>query len=91
MFFSSHIIDVVERICDKIAIIRKGQIQCVRDVADIEEKEESLEAFYMSVINGREVEPIAVGKDISESDAEAKHVKKKLFKKKSSSDKENDK
>ncbi len=91
VFFSSHIIDVVERICDKIAIIRKGQIQCVRDVADIEEKEESLEAFYMSVINGREVEPIAVGKDISESDAEAKPVKKKLFKKKSSSDKENDK
>lgn len=91
VFFSSHIIDVVERICDKIAIIRKGQIQCVRDVADIEEKEESLEAFYMSVINGREVEPIAVGKDISESDAEAEHVKKKLFKKKSSSDKENDK
>ena len=90
MLFRS-IIDVVERICDKIAIIRKGQIQCVRDVADIEEKEESLEAFYMSVINGREVEPIAVGKDISESDAEAKPVKKKLFKKKSSSDKENDK
>ena len=27
VFFSSHIIDVVERICDKIAIIRKGQIQ----------------------------------------------------------------
>jgi len=60
VFFSSHIIDVVERICDKIAIIRKGQIQCVRDVHQMEADGESLEEFYMSVINGHEVKPIAV-------------------------------
>lgn len=59
VFFSSHIIDVVERICDRIAIIRKGQIQCVKDVAEIE-KECSLEELYMSVINGSEVKPIEV-------------------------------
>lgn len=62
VFFSSHIIDVVERICDKIAIIRKGQIQCVRNVRDMEEKGESLEAFYMETINGHEVEPVMVEK-----------------------------
>ncbi|MCH5156691.1 MAG: YwaF family protein [Clostridiales bacterium] len=61
VFFSSHIIDVVERICDKIAIIRKGQIQCVRDVHEMEKNGESLEKFYMSVINDTVVEPIAVG------------------------------
>ncbi len=60
VFFSSHIIDVVERICDKIAIIRKGQIQCVRDVHEMEQNGESLEEFYMSVINGHDVQPIAV-------------------------------
>ena len=60
VFFSSHIIDVVERICDKIAIIRKGQIQCVRDVHEMEANGESLEKFYMSVINDSVVEPIAV-------------------------------
>ena len=60
VFFSSHIIDVVERICDKIAIIRKGQIQCVRDVHQMEADGESLEEFYMNVINGHEVKPIAV-------------------------------
>ena len=65
VFFSSHIIDVVERICDKIAIIRKGQIQCVRDVHQMEKQGESLEKFYMSVINDSVVEPIAVN--------EAKH------------------
>ena len=65
VFFSSHIIDVVERICDKIAIIRKGQIQCVRDVHQMEKNGESLEKFYMSVINDSVVEPISVN--------EAKH------------------
>ena len=60
VFFSSHIIDVVERICDRIAIIRKGQIQCVRDVHQMEAAGESLEQFYMSVINGSEVKPIPV-------------------------------
>ena len=60
VFFSSHIIDVVERICDKIAIIRKGQIQCERDVHEMEAAGESLEKFYMSVINDSVVEPISV-------------------------------
>ena len=60
VFFSSHIIDVVERICDKIAIIRKGQIQCVKDVHEMEANGENLEKFYMQVINGHEVKPIAV-------------------------------
>ena len=59
VFFSSHIIDVVERICDKIAIIRKGQIQCVRDVHEMERNGESLEKFYMSIVDSV-VEPIPV-------------------------------
>ena len=82
VFFSSHIIDVVERICDKIAIIRKGQIQCVRDVHEMEKKGESLEKFYMSVINDSVVEPIKVEGD-KKYDGENKSGKKsrKLFRK----------
>ena len=83
VFFSSHIIDVVERICDRIAIIRKGQIQCVRGVADIEATEESLEAFYMSVINGSEVAPIAVEDEIKAKDVAAKPAKRRRLGKKS--------
>ena len=63
VFFSSHIIDVVERICDRIAIIRKGQIQCVRTVEEIEREGEGLEQFYMSVINGKEVLPVSCRKE----------------------------
>ena len=59
VFFSSHIIDVVEKICDKIAIIKKGQIQCVKTIEEIE-KTDSLENFYMSIINDKEVEAIKV-------------------------------
>lgn len=59
VFFSSHIIDVVEKICDKIAIIKKGQIQCVKTIKEIEESD-TLENFYMNIINGKEVEAIKV-------------------------------
>lgn len=52
VFFSSHIIDVVERICDKIAIIRKGQILCSATVEEIEATGVALEDYYMSMIDG---------------------------------------
>ena len=51
VFFSSHIIDVVEKICDKIAIIKKGEIQCVKTLEEIEKSGTSLEKFYMDIIN----------------------------------------
>ncbi len=80
VFFSSHIIDVVERICDRIAIIRKGQIQCVRDVHEMEASGQSLEQFYMSVINGSEVEPIPVEGGTSGGEGGAKPSKEKRSK-----------
>ena len=48
VFFSSHLIDVVESLCDKIAVIKKGKILEVRDVAEIE-KECPLEKYYLEV------------------------------------------
>ena len=50
VFFSSHIIDVVEKICDRIAIIKKGDVKVCKTVEEIE-KESTLEEFYMSVIS----------------------------------------
>ena len=50
VFFSSHIIDVVERICDRIAIIKKGQILVTKTVKEIEDSGISLEKFYMQTI-----------------------------------------
>ena len=47
VFFSSHIIDVVERICDRIAIIKKGNILYTGTLAEIEASGEPLEHLYM--------------------------------------------
>ena len=60
VFFSSHIIDVVENICDRIAIIRKGQILCTKTVAEIKESGVPLEQFYMGMIDGNTQSPVSV-------------------------------
>ena len=52
VFFSSHIIDVVEKLCTHIAIIRKGSIVYESSMADIEKNHpEGLESFYLSMIH----------------------------------------
>lgn len=52
VFFSSHIIDVVEKLCDKIAIIKKGEIVAVSSVEDITKSGVTLEEYYLQNING---------------------------------------
>ena len=51
VFFSSHLIDIVEKLCSKIAIIKKGHVECVKMVSEIEENT-SLEQFYLQAISG---------------------------------------
>lgn len=51
VFFSSHIIDVVEKICDRIAIIKKGKLRAITSLKELEEKGISLEKFYLDIIN----------------------------------------
>ena len=60
VFFSSHLIDVVERVCDRIAIIRKGQILCVRSLDELTAEGETLENFYMTMIDGNTQDPVSV-------------------------------
>ncbi len=51
VFFSSHIIDVVEKICDRIAIIKKGTIRACVSMKELEEQGIELEKFYLSIIS----------------------------------------
>jgi ABC-2 type transport system ATP-binding protein len=51
VFFSSHVIEVVEKICDRIAIITKGELQGIYDMDTIRKNNVSLEELYMSKIN----------------------------------------
>ncbi len=51
VFFSSHIIDVVEKLCTDIAIIKKGNIVYQNTMANVlKEHPEGLEEFYMNTI-----------------------------------------
>ena len=51
VFFSSHIIDVVEKLCTDIAIIKKGQIVYQNTMTNVlKEHPEGLEEFYMNTI-----------------------------------------
>ena len=50
VFFSSHIIDVVEKLCDKIAIIKKGQLRAYTSMQELNEKGIELEKYYLDII-----------------------------------------
>ena len=53
IFFSTHILDVAEKICDRIGIINKGQILFVGTIEEMKEKfkdNKSLEELFMEII-----------------------------------------
>ena len=51
VFFSSHILDVVENLCDRVCIIKKGELQGIYDLKELKEKGESLEELFMKAIS----------------------------------------
>lgn len=54
VFFSSHLIDIVEQLCDKIAIIKNGHILTTAVVKDVEQNT-SLEQFYLNITESSNV------------------------------------
>ena len=50
VFFSSHIIDVVEKLCDKIAIIKKGQLRAYKSMQELNDQGIELENYYLNII-----------------------------------------
>ena len=74
VFFSSHIIEVVERICDRIAIISGGKICQHSTMDEIRASGKSLEEIYLSYIDGPES---AMIKAEHESDARRAREKTK--------------
>ena len=48
VFFSSHVIEVVEKICTKIAVINQGELMGVYEMLELTNKGISLESLYMS-------------------------------------------
>lgn len=50
VFFSSHVLEVVENICDRIGIINKGELIACGDLEEIKEnKDRSLEELFLEL------------------------------------------
>ncbi len=54
VFFSSHIIDIVEKLCDRIIIIKHGKIVTTITLEELKQKNISLEKFYLDIINTKD-------------------------------------
>jgi ABC-2 type transport system ATP-binding protein len=52
VFFSTHVLEVAEKICDRIAIINEGKIIALGTMEELKEKagkEETLENIFLEV------------------------------------------
>lgn len=56
VFFSTHVLDVAEKICDRVAIISKGKLILCGNIEEIKaaQGDESLEEIFMQVAGGNE-------------------------------------
>lgn len=54
VFFSSHVIEVVEKICTRICIIGHGKLQCEYSLEELKEKGISLESLYLKYVSSEE-------------------------------------
>jgi len=59
VFFSSHNIDMVERLCDRVAIMNKGQLMEIIDVKKfMKESEVSLEDYFLNMTKDKKAKVI---------------------------------
>ena len=61
IFYSSHILEVVEKICDRVVIIDHGKIVADGSIHDLQEmtRESSLEEIFSQVTHSEDMEEIA--------------------------------
>lgn len=50
VFLTSHVLEVVERLCDRVAIIDEGKLVLCRDMAEVRSGSESLEDVFVRVV-----------------------------------------
>lgn len=54
VFFSTHVLDVAEKLCNKVAIVKDGKMIANGNMNDIVQDGESLESIFMEVIRDDE-------------------------------------
>ena len=53
IFLTSHVLDVVERLCDRVAIIHHGRLVMEGSTTDLREGDETLEDIFVRTVGGR--------------------------------------
>lgn len=56
IFFSTHVLDVAEKLCNKVAIIKEGQLVAAGDMEKLVKPGASLEELFMEVANRAETD-----------------------------------
>lgn len=51
VFFSTHVLDVAEKLCNKVAIIKNGTLMASGKMEDMVKKGQSLESIFMEVVD----------------------------------------
>lgn len=51
IFFSTHVLDVAEKLCNKVAIIKNGTLMASGKMEDMVKKGQSLESIFMEVVD----------------------------------------
>lgn len=54
VFFSSHVIEVVEKICTRICIISHGKLMCEYSLQELKDNNISLEELYLKYVSSEE-------------------------------------
>lgn len=54
IFFSTHVLDVAEKLCNKVAIIKGGELVASGEMKDIVKEGNSLESIFMEVADSAE-------------------------------------
>lgn len=54
VFFSSHVLDVVENLCDRVCIIKEGKVQGIYDLNELKSEDKSLEEIFMDAVSDNE-------------------------------------
>lgn len=56
VFFSTHVLDVAERLCNKVAIIKGGRLLASGNMSDILKEGDSLEDIFMEAVRDDETD-----------------------------------
>ena len=51
IFFSTHVLDVAEKLCNKVAIIKDGHLITSGLMSEVVKDQTSLEALFMETVN----------------------------------------